>query len=133
MLVWEPILSQFCIWYRNQSFDLNWKSKDWFLCEMQHCAEIGSRNQQIFYNFPVSNICRNGLLTEIHGEWLRLAWTGFILDLLPLFGRTKTSPNLRFIAFSFSCISGGNLCCSRTKKVHKPMASIASFILLFCH
>ena len=30
-----------CISFRNQSFDLDSKSLDWFLYEMQHWAEMG--------------------------------------------------------------------------------------------
>ena len=32
---------QYCISYRNQSFDLHCKSNDWFLYEMQHWPKIG--------------------------------------------------------------------------------------------
>ena len=31
-----------CISYRNQSFDLQWKSNDWFLYKMQHWSAMGS-------------------------------------------------------------------------------------------
>ena len=33
--------AQCCILYRNQSFDLQWKSNDWGLNEMQHLAQMG--------------------------------------------------------------------------------------------
>ena len=35
------ILVQYCIWYRNQSFVLLWKTNDWFLRETQHWVEKG--------------------------------------------------------------------------------------------
>ena len=36
-----PISAQFYISNRNQSFDVQCKSNDWFLYEMQHLAEMG--------------------------------------------------------------------------------------------
>ena len=48
-----PILAQRCISYGNQSFDLNCKSNDWFLYEMQHWAEMG---KVLFQWFVSSNL-----------------------------------------------------------------------------
>ena len=43
-LIWkvfiQPILAQYCISYRNQSYVLHCKSNDWFLNEMQRWAEM---------------------------------------------------------------------------------------------
>ena len=46
-----PILAQRCISYGNQSFDLNCKSNDWFLYEMQHWAEM----DKVLFQWFVSN------------------------------------------------------------------------------
>ena len=40
----HSISLQYCISYRNQSFDLQSKSNDWFLYEMKHCAAMGYKN-----------------------------------------------------------------------------------------
>ena len=37
----QTISAKLCISYRNRSFDLQFKSNDWFLREMQHWFETG--------------------------------------------------------------------------------------------
>ena len=54
----EPISAQCCISYRNQSFDLQCKSNDWFLYRTQHWAEMGKKSSLHFWDW------KKGLMVE---------------------------------------------------------------------
>ena len=48
---YQPILAQCFISHRNQSFDLQRKSNEWFLYEIQHWVDMGwlELKQNIFH------------------------------------------------------------------------------------